>query len=153
MKHLPVTEWRAQLGQLRQGTEVVVVHYHRQPAALMVPIPPLHWQDAGGFVKQIMNIRDEYLQPPHTERPHPWLQHAHDPQSMPIEDARRGSALLFGIVMRNVPVVLTFYEYAGALMMPLPPGLPDAKLQEIGERIEAILRSSDITSLSGGWIT
>ena len=131
MQSMSVTEWRSQLGQLRQGAEPVVVMYRRRPTAIMVPVPPPFWQDSEQFGQALMATRDEYLQPPFTERPHPWSQREHEHVVMSMDDARRGTAELFGYITRNVPVGLTFYEYKNAIMVPVPPGISEENLERM----------------------
>lgn len=127
MKEMGVTEWRSSLGDLRQSSEVVVVHYRRRPAALMVPIPPEFWDGADAFVDQLLKLRDEQLQSTHDG----WISRTREPLRLNVEEARRSSAKLFGYTMNNTPVILTFYAYDNSVMLPLPPDLSTADLKAV----------------------
>jgi hypothetical protein len=128
---MSVNEWRSQLGQLRQGAEAVVVMYRRRPTAIMVPVPPPFWQNPEPFGKALMATRDEYLKPPYVERAHRWVKNGYQWHHQSMDDARRGTAELFAYITRNTPVCLTFYEYANAAMVPVPPDVPEENLERI----------------------
>jgi hypothetical protein len=138
-----VTEWRSKLGDLRQGLDVVVVLYRRKPATLFVPIPPAFWEDSAPFFAQVMQLRDQQLRPPAQESMHSWVQSTYKPTKMTIEDARRGTAKLFGLTMRNTPVILTFYDYDNAIMIPLPADLSEQELETSQQEIQALVESPD----------
>lgn len=138
MKQIGVTEWRSRLGEMRQGTEVFVVLYRQKPAALLIPVPPAYWQDVAPFLERVLDIRDRQLRPPARETAHPWLElDAPKPFNINFEEARRGTAVLFGHLARNTPVVLTFYSYANAIMLPLPSDLPSEALKTIHKEAQA----------------
>lgn len=137
MKQIGVTEWRSRLGELRQGTEVFVVLYRQKPTALLVPVPPAFWENVTPFLQQLLRIRDQQMKPP-TRELHPWLDMGTpDPASINFEEARRGTAKLFGFLMHNTPVILTFYSYANAVMLPLPPDLPAEALETVHREVQA----------------
>lgn len=151
MKQLSVTEWRSQLGELRQSSEVAIVLYHRRPTALMVPVPPSYWTDSTRFLAQLMSFRDRFLQPPHSEKIHDWVQDTYAPVQFTLEDARRGSAQLFGYVMRNTPVILTFYtQYEAVAMIPLPSGLSSDTLEQLYDQAQRFVLTVDALHVSSG---
>jgi hypothetical protein len=138
-----VTEWQSSLGELRQGTEIVLVLYRQRPASLLVPIPPTHWHDASALVDSIMQIRDGHLKPSLEDKKHTWVQETYTPTKMNIVDGRRNSAILFGTIMRGTPVILTFYDYDSVLMLPVPPELPTQEIETIHNEIQTFIHSSD----------
>lgn len=144
MKRMGVTEWRSKLGELRQGTDVIVVLYRQRPAALLVPAPPAYWSDITPFLQKVLAIRDRQLQPPTCEAEHEWLQQGtHSPTSINFEEARRGTAMLFGHIVRNTPVILTFYDYANAIVLPVPPDLSDEALETIHQEVQEYARAPE----------
>lgn len=143
MKRLGVVPWRSSLGRLRQGTDVVVVLYRHQPAALLVPVSPPYWKNVDPFLEQVLSIRNKQIQA--VDANHPWIQVKIAPLQMTFEEARRGSAYLFGLIAHNVPVILSFYEYASIIMLPLPPNLPNDDLEAIGLEIQTYVLAPQLT--------
>ena len=145
MRSLSVTEWRSQLGALRQSSDPVVIQYRHRPAAIMVPVPPKYWEGetSDRYATAALALRDEHLQAPPLDEPHPWLASARQMERLSIDDgARRGSARLFGKLARNIVVILTFYQYANAVMVPLPTDLPAGVQAQLEAAFSAFVSES-----------
>jgi hypothetical protein len=143
VKQIGVTEWRSRLGELRQGTEVFVVLYRHRPAAILVPVPPTYWENVTPFLQALLQLRDRQLESLNPETTHPWIElGTGNPTSINFEEARRGTAMLFGFLAQNTPVILTFYTYANAIMLPVPLDLPHETLESIYRDVQAHIRAS-----------
>lgn len=140
MKRIGVTEWQATLGQLRQETEPLVVKYRQRPTAIQVPIPPTYWTDSAPFFTRLMQLRDQHLRPPARESAHNWALDTYIAARSNVVEARRGTAQIFGRIVFNEPVILTYYDYDSAIMIPLPPDFSEHEIDELGEQIREYMK-------------
>lgn len=152
VKVISVADLRREIGKLRGGRQCRIVLYRGKPACLVVPHPIDYWERSAPFMGMIAAIRNSWLSEPYADPSHDWAEEQTEVQIGTMEDVRRGTAQVFGHLLRNSAYMLTYYDrYEVMTLLPVPADMEPVDLAAMSMIIQRVVRfpgAYDVLDLS-----